>query len=268
MIYNAVDYMLKQIKLLIPNEILIETFLNVGSEEDKLRSLDGLLKEKIIIDIVLRECNLYTGKPKKIPLLASWAQNMDNDNIDIYYSNTYSAYKIPPQAREFKDIIYVIDIAYPLGYGITDPYIGNGYHSVISKTNELFESTFNAGSPTPIPILKEHNLVILEPPQPHHIDWILICLLGFDSSFTNIKPIMVKKLGKLAVLATKMYVYNKLIIQQDAFKTHLGYEIGSFKSIVESYSDAEEKFEEALMDFRGAATFDEESTLALLNLML
>ena len=264
MIYSTIEHMLKEVKRLIPRELLNEAFL---ANNNTQRSLDGLIKETIIVDTVLRHCNLYAGKIKKITLLADWIENIDASATITYVGNC-SVYRIPPEAREYRDIIYAIDIVYPYEHIFTDPYIGQGQHSLLSRTNELFESTFSVGNATPIPIVKEDNIIVLEPPQPHHIDWILVCMLSYNSQFTNIKPNVVDSLCKMAVYATQSYIYNQLKIKIDTARIHLGHELGSFKETVESYADAEEKYREALLNFRGASTFDEETALGLLSLAI
>jgi hypothetical protein len=264
MIASAIEHCLKDIRLNIPYEILTEAFKHEYKERNK--SLDGIIKEKIIVDIVLRKTNLYSGKLKKIELLGEWAITTRSPNI-VGVGLGYNVYAIPPAFRENRDITSVISLSYPLGL-FEDNYLQpNTYDSLYNKTNELFENTFGTGQSFPIPTLVEDNIIKLHPPQTQHVNWLLTCMLAYDSNFTNISPNMIEPLSELCIYATQMYIYNKLKIPINSAIIHSGSEIGSFNDIIDSYSDAKEKFNEMLMQFRGAATFDQENILSILNLM-
>ena len=262
---DAIIYILKKIYLSIPREILIEAF------KPGMESLDYLIKKNIIIDIVLRSCNLFAGKLLKVALKNSYSMQIDSSEYPIsLYGNHYIFYKIPPEARANRDIIAAIDISYPMGNFFDYGYFGEvSSNTIPSLTNEALAS--NTHSPQylpPTPIVLDDNIIQLDPPQSYHIDWILSCMVKYDENFSNIYPNMYKSLAEMSVNATKMYIYNKLWVPINQGFLVGGKSLEAIKSIIEKYEDAEEKFNEALKRFRGAATFSKDNLVDMISLML
>lgn len=266
MISSAIEFCLKDIYLQIPIEVLNEAFTKDLRFRNK--SLDGIIKEVIIVDIVLRKVNLYAGKLKKIELKESYITYLDSPNI-IGAGMKMPVYIIPAEARENKDIIAPIGIAYPINTYNNNLYDSYQYDSLQNKTNELFENTFSSGQPLPIPFLLDNNVIRLDPPSfiDNNIPWLLTCMLAYDSNFTNLSLNMFDSLSKLCIYATQQYIYNKLKIPINQAYLNSGVELGAFKETIESYSDAKEKFEEALLEFRGSAMFDKEQITSYFSLM-
>jgi len=262
---DAILYILKQIYLKIPKEILIEAF------QPQMESLDFIIKRDIIVDIVLRSCNLFAGKITKIKLNDKYSIDMRSDDYPFpLHDGRYSVYKIPPEVRSNRDIIAVLDITYPLGqfseYGYS-PDIGS--NTIKTLTNEVMTS--NTNSPqylTPTPILLNDNMIRLEPPQAFHVDWIISCMLKYDENFNNVYPNVFKPLAELGVNACKMYIYNKLYIRINQGYLSGGRQLEAIKDIISDYRDSEEKFNEALKKFRGAATFDKDNLIDMISLMV
>lgn len=263
---NSIHYLLKEIYLKIPSEILKETF----KPQDK--SLDAVIKEDVIVDIVLRRCNLYSGKIAKIQLKSEYFKRLESTGIQFAPSSVF-VYVIPPEAREHRDISHTISLAYPFNYLPPMAYnygVASQPQNVCSTINRVLGS--NVGYPDipvmPVPILLKNNVIKLEPNFETYTEYILACLLKYDSNFTNISPNSLRYLSSLGVLATKSLVYNRLIIPIGNAYLMGGQELGKFKEIVESYQDAEEKFEEALLKFRGSTTFDKDNLLSMVSLMM
>jgi hypothetical protein len=258
---NSIDYLLKEIYLDIPSEILKETF------KSKEKTLDAILKEDVIVDIVLRRCNLYSGKLAKITLKQSYQINLDATKDTFPFRNTY-VYKIPLEVREYRDISHTIALSYPMSMTIYETI--DDVKSICSMKSQILGS--NVGHEDipvmPIPILLKNNMIKLEPSFDLHVEYILSCLLKYDSNFTNISPNSLRYLSNLCVLATKSLIYNRLIIPLGNAYLVGGQELGKFKDIVESYQDSNKEFEEALLKFRGAEVFDKDIMLSMIGLML
>jgi len=265
--HNVLNHVLKKLRMLhIPDMILVAAF----KPHVENRTLEALIKEKIVVGIVLEDCNLYAGKLKKIILLDSFRKEMGIDQNIYTISQAYSVYEIPPQDREHRDLTHAIDVSYPsrMMGGSIYPSQYTGGKSLGSLANEVLSSF--TGTPvtiTPTPILMANNTVRLDPPMAAHVEWVLTCLLAYDSNFTNIAPHMIEPLSDLVVLATKAYIYNTLINNNDLAAMVGGASLDSFRSIVESYSDSYEKYTAAVLTFRGAATFDKENLVSLLREM-
>lgn len=67
-----------------------------------------------------------------------------------------------------------------------------------------------------------------------------------DENLNHIQPPFWTVFHKLLLLATKAYIYNLLIVEQDNAFIHSGGELNKVRDIIESYSDAEEQYEEYL----------------------
>jgi len=255
---------LKEIKTRIPSEILNEAFMRKANVQYK--SLDSILKEEVIVDVVLRKTNLYSGKLKKIELRQDYITELTSPEI-LGIGLPYPFYVIPPEAREYTDITSVIGVAFPITEYSQSVYAAQGYNSIQNKTSELLDNTFSSGTTYPTPFLLDNNTIKLDPPQYISVPWLLTCMLAYDSNFTNISYNMIPSLCKLCVTAAKMIIYNRLKIAIDLAYINTGAEIGAFKDIVDSYSDAADDLEKDLLDFRGAASFDKEQSIAMISLM-
>lgn len=67
-----------------------------------------------------------------------------------------------------------------------------------------------------------------------------------DENLNHIQPPYWTVFHKLLLLACKAYIYNLLIVEQDTAFIHSGGELNKVRDIIESYSDAEEQYEEYL----------------------
>lgn len=262
---NSISYLLKEIYLQIPTEILVEAF------KPREKSLDAIIKEEVIVDIVLRRTSLYSGKLCKIVLKSQYMERLELTGNELVSSSVF-VYHIPPKEREFRDISHVIALAYPFNQlPITAHNLGimGQPRTICSTASQMLNS--NVGYPetpiVPIPILLRNNVIKLEPNHESHIEYILSCLLKYDSNFTNITPNSLRYLSQLGLLASKALIYNRLIIPIGNAYLVGGSELGQFKNIVESYESANEEFEEALLKFRGAEVFDKETMLGMISLM-
>ena len=262
---NSIDYLLKEIYLKIPTEILFETFRPAGV------TLDSVIKEDVIVDVVLRKCNLYSGKLAKITLRSEYAIKIDVPDIS-FGPTSGRVYKIPPEVREYRDISHAITLSLPHSYYHNISYNYGTFESsksMCSVTSQVLGSNLGyENQPViPIPILLNDNIIKLEPTFNSSVEYVLSCLLKYDSNFTNISPNSLKYLADLCVLATKALIYIKLIIPIENNYLVGGQNLGKFKEIVDSYQDANEKFDEVLEKFRGSTVFDKETFLGFVSLM-
>jgi hypothetical protein len=266
---NVINIILKQLYTQIPLEILNEAFKPVREN----RTLDALIKEKIIVDLVLVRCNLYSGRTKKIMLLQEWCKRApDNATRDDFGSDS-AIYVIPPNARENRAISVVLDLAHTDAMAFGDVNTG-GYVMGLSVENRVDEllSSFTRKpayiAPTPILLNGEAGIIRISPPMALHNDWVLSCMLAYDKDFTNIGTNVVQPLQKLVLYSTQAYIYNKLIVSMNQGYLQGGLQLDAIKEIVMSYADAYEKMEEAFMQFRGASMFEKETLMDYLSIMM
>ena len=180
---------------------------------------------------------------------------------------------IPPEAREFRDISHTIGLALPYSYSNNISYNYGSFddnRSVCSTADKIVGSNLGYENQPiiPVPILLNNNVIRLEPSFSASTEYILSCLLKYDTNFTNLAPNSLRYLSELAVLATQSLIYTRLIIPIENSYLVGGQGIGRFKDIVDSYQDANEKFNEKLLQFRGSQTFDKDTFLGLVSLMI
>ena len=261
------NYLLERIHLHIPEEILVIGFNSYTNRG--MFSIDYAIKEQIVFGIVLKDCCLFSGKIKKIELQEDFVQRVSQQPSIIPYG-AYSLYKIPEEYREHQPITYAIDISYPITdiYPYTTPIEGTSGSLQQLADNSISSYTGYGNAPKPLVTATPPDIIKLTPPQMTHVNWLIACIIGYDQSFTNISPGLLQSLSKMCVEATKMWLYKNLIIKIDQGLLVGGKELGKFKDIIESYTDANEKYEEYLMDFRGASQFDNDSLVEWVSLMV
>lgn len=269
---NAIEMIMQRINNTIPVQILHEAF----RPDTHFSTLDDRIHEEVIIGRVLSDCNLSSGKPTRIPLRADWAETTTLPPYSgILSTGQYTVYRIPPQARENKRIVACVSLDYPPYLYNNNPMTsmpGNCANSGVSAKDlactVLNSITGNGTTWRPTPILKNGDLVFIDPPQSAHLDWVLTCRLEFDNQFTNINNDAIFPLVDLVECACKAYVYNKLVLLIDSAKMEGGLEQEKFKEIVESYADQNDHYAELLKEFRGGALLDKERILKLVRIML
>lgn len=268
---NVINTLIRDLYRKIPEEILREAFfveLKTG------RTLDSIIREKIIIAIVLNKCNLYAGKMAMIPLQLDYAKSTMEDSIGITsLSGNFGVYVIPPEARENRPIVAILETSYPTTMGLygTYPNIGTTGRSVASGIDQMLSSFTREPlmiTPTAVLLDGDSGVIQLSPPGGVHVDWILSCMLAFDNEFSNIALNLIKPLNDMVEYAAKAYIYNKLIIRINQGYLQGGLQLESIRSIIESYADAEERFSESLMKMRGASMFSPETFRGFLSLMI
>lgn len=268
---NVVNMLLRDLYHKIPKEILIEGFRDLNSKTNK--TLDALIRENIIIDIVLANCNLFAGQIKSIILYERYGKRVEDPMLYMTMNTNFGVYQIPPEARENRPITSVLDISYPTTLALhgTFPNMVASGRSVANRVDEaLMSFTQNPvyNTPTPLLIDGDAGIIQLSPPASLHVDWILSCMLAYDKEFNNISLNMIPALKMMVEYATKAFIYNELFIRMNQGYLQGGLQLEAIRSTIESYADANEKFEEALTKFRGAATFSKEQLPSMLSLML
>lgn len=256
---NAIDISLSQIYNTIPRELLELAFRDPSDPASRYAQLHEVIINKVINGRILKDCNVFGGKPKLITLQLSFMEpGTITQTEQIMGLGSYCLYRIPPEEREHVPITEVASCHYP-GYMNVWP----GHHpyasgsSLVNMAQDVLQShTFSNAPPTPIPELLAGDLVRLNPPQHHHLDWVVNCRLGYDQQFSNLNVSAIRPLAQVAEHATKAYIYNKLIIQLDKAYIVGGAEMGSVLRIVEGYADSEARYIELLDQFSGSTKLD------------
>lgn len=268
---NVLDIVLTRIRLAIPKELLDLAF-TVREPHEKEYPVEQMVLEKVIRGIVRKEANIYGGKQKKIVLLPEYREKLKYDKSDAYtFTGPFSLYRIPPCEREGQAIVDVDGLTYRGNYAGYVPHVNGwaGGADVSTVGAGVMDShTFASHPPRPNVTLLSGDLVRLTPSQHATIIWILHCRIGYDEQFTNLNPQAIDSFIELCIAATKMYVYNKLVIPTDKAWIESGYELNSYKIELDRYQDQADRYRELLKEFCGGAQLDPERIMQVLPYLL
>lgn len=254
---NAISQSLQEIKFHIPMQILQKAFLDTSYLGYNNYSIDDAITTHVLKAKVLADCNLLGGQTVII-------------DVSKCYVNAYevgaNVITVPKNLTGGRSIVSVISVVHVTqgmlaalsagGPGMTYTNMGNdnccnGANSGSPITTAI-TNLYNVGNNLPvissavIEIIGENVVHVRNLPIGVKVGMALICVVANDENMSNIQPRSVYDFKKLCVLATKAYIYNKLIVNLDVGEFKAGASLGVIKSIVESYSDAAQMYDDML----------------------
>lgn len=232
---NPIQYALNEIHSRIPSEILKIGFQR-GFRNDSV-SLDERISIRVIRQRVLITSDLIGGREINIPLAGIQPEIIDN----------YTAiYDIPLNLSLGVPIIALRSSSYaPTGY------MAYQQASSYNATNNLANAAsniFNSHSTMPIVStarieLVGENMVEVRDNNGYMPLMALTCLIANDPDLNNLQRRSYPIFAKACELAVKAYLYNHLLVDLDQAYLRQGQALDTIKSIIESYSDAEEQYQ-------------------------
>lgn len=248
---NPISYAINEIGHQIPSEILrVAMTLDEQPELTNLTTVDDKLLRKVLRKRVLVDANITGGVELLIPL---------NTTPPTHYEHNYTIYSISPELTMNREIISTLGLsALPgnTGFGMPhggvglyggnyndNPVYGNNFNPLMSVANRIGDSA-SIGGPmhnAQIEIIGYNTILV-------YAHYRLLAHLGLrvivenDNNLNNIQPRSYKDFATLCVLATKAYIYNKLVIPMNSGFLAGGQDLGMFKSIVDNYSSSEEDY--------------------------
>lgn len=256
---NAINIALTEIEFRIPPEILNYVFTDRLPHEATYSPSEMLLN-RVIRTKVFDDMNLSGGRPTNIPLLESYIEKLTFDTADRYqHTGPFSIFRIPPEIRENEPIIAVNALTYWGNYSGQVPHLA-GHNQGATFTTAgaaVLQSHTGSGSP-PKPNIEimSGDLIKLYPTQHNFIPWQLNCRIGYDKDFTNLNSDAITIFKQLCLEASKMYIYNKVVIRLDKGQIDAGYELGEVKRIIDSYAEAPARYDELLPRMQAAMSYD------------
>lgn len=242
---SAIQKALSDIKFVVPPQILFEAFKDpsAGRFNTPARSLDEIIKEKVLYPRVLTDCNLVGGSYSIIDL--------SNLTPMVPTVNQY-VYQIPDTLTGGRKIMSALSVSY-IPYTASfyaNQYlgIGNG-NNLTNNAERIFNSQASVAAISTARVeLIGHNLVLITDKNVISPVYAVRVILENDEYLSNIQPRSWLVFSELCALAIKSYIYNTLAIQMDTAYLHGGQELGVFKDIVDSYSNAEEDYKVKLKE--------------------
>lgn len=247
---NAITYALRYIKREIPIKILNEAFLkDLPYTRGGVRNLESIMKSIIIDQIIRPDADTVGGRELKLDVEHLSPMIYENDGI---------ALKIPMEMTNGVAITSCRWAAFMRqdlnmsGYGMTSGYTNNTM--VGGSIAGVGSNIMNASSPDPITGTAEchvapggDNIVFVKCRNRQKIYWLMVDT-AFDEMFNQIHPKSFQFFAESCLLATKAYIYTKLVVELDEGKISAGSEIGAFKNIIDGYSDANKSYNEHLRE--------------------
>lgn len=271
---NAINIGLGRIHQRIPKEILELAF-----SSDTLDGYMSRLRKEVFDDFIIVDCNIGGGKTVQIELKRSWEEETTDGKIAFY--------RIPPEARDNRDIIEVHRIQHNIYGGIAAAgvegdlvgYVGiptsvydHGSAIQFSMSDMLESKTGIGGFPykpnVPIVEVVSGDLIRLSPPNYRTIDWLLICRLAFDREMTNLNSDAIDVFGNLAVLACQMKCYTNLIVKMDTGMKEFGSDVPAIRDLVSNWGDLNDTYHEMKNKFLRACSLDIQRISAIIKYAL
>ena len=246
---SALEIALVKIHSTIPPEILEYAFANRELREQVV-SIDEMILQKVIRYRVIKDMNIDGGKYKEILLRRSYIEPLTRNYDDnLMHTGRWSVYRIPAAVREGRPIVEVTNLKFRGAYAGYQPYstgyIGGANITTLAQ-GVLDAHTFQTSPPIPNVELLSGDLVRLTPSQHHGTMWAMNCRLAYDDCLTNLNSSAIQPFADCCVLATQAYIFNTTTIMLDKAYIQNGYQVGQFKNIIDNYSDANAKYDEAL----------------------
>lgn len=236
---------INNVRQIIPEEVLkVAFFEQVWQTFRTPLSLDAMIRADVITARVHVDCNLVGGTQTIIPLNTSGMDYIDPFNLVV---------TIPKEVTNGRSIVYPLNIQllnYNNQYSQNSAFGANNSSPLLNAG----KAVMNSNLPTPnvtsaaVRLIGENtvlvngggfNALMLQTAG-------LLCVVENEAEMTNIKPTSAHDYFKLVELATKAFIYRKMIIKMDQGALQGGFNIGALKDVISGYSDAEQMYQDFL----------------------
>jgi hypothetical protein len=233
----------------IPKALLEKTFIGaaISWREVAVVNLDEQIRSLVIVPRVLVDCDLVGGEQAVINL----------DGLSFFKPDDYqTVIKVPMSRTNQRTIMSALHVsflsqsvaAYMQGMNVS----GTGYNSnENSATMNTAAGVISALDKIPVVstakvALVAENTILIRDIITMYPNCYLRCILANDSELANINHRSYPAFTKLVEYAVKAYIYNKLIIEIGEDELRGGQALGVFKTILDSYADAEQNYQDYL----------------------
>jgi len=238
---SAINYAISKIKSIgIPMQVLNLAFLKKPNIFGISTSIDSQIRDLVIEPIVLRDLNVVGGKQMSIDINSCYVD---------FYQNTFNTQnlviKVPYQVtgnRKILEAVNLLLINDMKRFNMTSDALTFG----ISKKMDFNNSTYNAGTPITNLELIGPNTILVYDNVVNLGQAYLNVIIEYDKNGSDIKRRYWLDFYNLCLLATKAFIFNKLIVDMNAGMIYNGHELGKVTETIESYADAADQYEELL----------------------
>lgn len=266
---NAIRMAINSAKQTIPRQILEDVFVRrFQIDRSSPISLDERINEEVILKMVLPDCQIEYGIISYLPLANARVERIYNQGFEYQ-----AIYELDKTITGGRNTMSALAISY------VNPYLSawsnttrpNGNSTILQAANSLSQTTSQIPMTSSARVsLINGNTILVRDTTMLPTSSYLMCIMENDDLLNTIRPKSIPYFKKLINLAIKAYIYNELVLDLDQGKLVGGQELGRYREIVDSYSDAHEQYEELLHEKIGKIFFmnDEENMTRHVRLML
>lgn len=259
---STMTYVLNHIIQNIPPQILDLCF----QPRQFQTTLEARIMAEIIEGPVLLDTNLVAGKRRDIFIQEQWKMWLPSvESAELIGSGVQgSYYKIPPWAREGRNISSVVGVVPSMvsslpGSSINYNGTGSFGNTASGMLSEMINTrTFGQYPLVPRVTLEGTNIVCFYPED--FVEGVAVSVfLEYDAEFLNMNQSAIVAMRHFCLCATQRYIATKLRVSVDETEIVGGMEIGVVKDIINDYLQKAENYEALLIKVKGASSFDSRS---------
>lgn len=244
---NLITKAVRDVQYAIPREILRMAYQEsnvynaMSVHYNNAVSLDECIRNTTIIPRVVVDCNVVGGQTSVVDARGITPIRIDEFNW---------LYQIPDNRLNNRTILSVLSANFLRTELLTNYSYGSMPAVTPMVGSDLSASNAKAmDSRSSIPVVSTsdcrvvgHNAILVRNQARAPSIVSFRCIVEHEEGLENISLFASPQFTKLCTFAVKSYAYNELNIKLDRGRIERGHELGSIKTIVESYSDAEENY--------------------------
>lgn len=233
---NPLDKSIDDVFFSIPRKLLDICFIKYNQSVNNNYQINTacLIREQVVVPRVLVDCNLVGGVEVRIPV----------SKCEVLERDDYKAVlRVPKSLSQGRTIISVREVCEE------QPNVGTNIGSLTGMANAMANPTpeFDFQYTSMCRVVAE-NTIYCENIQNNFPYLVMVCLIENDKLMSNLPPRAYHHFSKLVTLAVKAHIYNTCVINMEEGVVHGGAAYSTFKSIVDSYADANQMYQEFLTD--------------------
>jgi hypothetical protein len=268
---SSIDTALNNVRHNIPPELLCLAFVFTDRGQILPTTWEQGLLEKVIFGRVLPDCNIVGGRTKQFALLSQYIETTTTSAHDWYTGvGPYSIYRIPAEVRDNMPICEILSVTPPVQIAGGMGTLNYGaLNSPMHAARQMIESwTMNSYIQVPLAELVSGDLIRITPSASTAFEWMIYARIGYDKQMLGLNSSAILPFSHLVLCAAKAYIYNNMIVKIDQGMIQHGYEVGVVRSLIESYSTENDRYQELLDQFSGGAMLDPHRILIMASYML